>query len=147
MHTCKKIYRDLPCAHRLFRHDGECRHIHGHNLAVELEFGAKKLTVDGFVADFGKMEFIEAWLAEQFDHTLLLEQGDPLLARLAAAGLAGDEAFQRVRVVPSAACERVAEFIFKNLAGLIKSRTRGRVALRSVTVHEDGKNSAQFVPA
>ena len=77
--TCSKTYTDLPFAHRQPSHQGHCALIHGHNWSFEFEFAADKLDECGFVIDFGKLKWLKDWINERFDHTLVLNESDPML--------------------------------------------------------------------
>lgn len=80
--TCKKRYDDIPFAHRQWNHKGHCAHIHGHNWSFEFEFVSKSLDANGFVVDFGKLQFLKNWLNETFDHKLVISKDDPKLPLL-----------------------------------------------------------------
>ena len=51
-----KTYRNLPCAHRRWRHDGHCSLIHGYSREFHLVFRCSERTENGFVMDFGALE-------------------------------------------------------------------------------------------
>jgi len=73
--------------HRLRDYPGKCRNIHGHNakVAVTLEFDS--LDRLGMVVDFVEIKRVLAgWIEETLDHTLLLQNDDPLVKTLQAAG-------------------------------------------------------------
>ncbi|MWV39329.1 6-carboxytetrahydropterin synthase [Natrialba sp. INN-245] len=64
----------ISTGHRLLHHDGNCARPHGHNyeIAVTLE---GELTAEGWIVDKGDVtDVIKEW-----DHTFLLERGDPLI--------------------------------------------------------------------
>ena len=46
-----KSYYNYPCAHRQFRHNGNCAKIHGYSRSFHFKFAAKTLTKEGFVVD------------------------------------------------------------------------------------------------
>ena len=86
MTTCKKIYTDIPWAHRQHRHDGHCAFIHGHNWSIAITFGATTLDENGFVVDFGKLKFLERWIDEHLDHACVFNADDPMKEKLLAVG-------------------------------------------------------------
>ena len=100
------LRRQTPAAHRQPKHDGHCRHIHGHNWAFEITFACDTLDECGFVVDFGKLKEVGVWFGLCFDHTLLVNADDPALESLEKnldfAGLA------KVAVVSDCGCEGLA---------------------------------------
>lgn len=157
MITCTKIYEDLPFAHRQHKHDGHCALIHGHNWAFEFEFAADSLDSCGFVVDFGKLKWLKQWLADRFDHTLVLNEDDPQLPHLRRALEEYEEpegivpAMSKITVVPDCSCEGLAQFLlcevnFQMRAGWGEGDLISRnVRVIRVRVIEDSKNSAQAV--
>jgi 6-pyruvoyltetrahydropterin/6-carboxytetrahydropterin synthase len=141
MTTCKKIYRDIPWAHRQHRHDGHCALIHGHNWSIAITFGAQALDENGFVVDFGKLKFLERWIDEHLDHACVFNADDPMKDRLLAVG---GTSLWKPYVVPSCSCEGMARHLFEVFGGLVREATGGRVAVVAVEVEEDSKNSAAY---
>jgi 6-pyruvoyltetrahydropterin/6-carboxytetrahydropterin synthase len=73
--------------HRILGHRGKCGHLHGHNGAVEVELGARKLDRLGMVADFSEVKgILQGWIDAELDHRMLLSRGDPLAKILKAHG-------------------------------------------------------------
>jgi len=140
MITCSKKYTDLPFAHRQHNHKGHCAFIHGHNWSFEFTFGAKRLDENNFVIDFGKLKWLKDWLNQMFDHTLLLNQDDPMLEYFKKYLLN----YADIRVVPSASSEGLAAFVFAEVGQLLLARTDERVFLVSLKVYEDEKNAAEI---
>jgi len=94
--------------HRLQAYDGVCKHLHGHNGRAIVSMASEVLDAQGMVFDFrAAKDALKSWIDERFDHTLILEQGDPVLRLLQDAG-------ERVTVVecpPTA--ENIARLIFE----------------------------------
>lgn len=80
MMTCRKVYADIPFAHRQHLHDGHCALIHGHSWSFALTFGCHERDASGFVIDFGKLRFIREELETRFDHACVFATDDPLRA-------------------------------------------------------------------
>ena len=78
--TSSKTFRGFPCAHRRWRHDGHCAHVHGYDRTFTIWFASHERTENGFVMDFGRLKPVKAWLEEHFDPPLLLDSDDPLLS-------------------------------------------------------------------
>jgi len=73
--------------HRILGHRGRCGHLHGHNGAVEVELGARKLDHMGMVADFSEVKrTVQGWIDAELDHRMLLSRTDPLARVLKAQG-------------------------------------------------------------
>lgn len=96
--------------HRLLRHPGKCRHLHGHSARLVAHVQASSLDRQGMVVDFGDLkEVLEAFIKEKLDHNMLLEEGDPLIPHLRELG----ERFLVVEGPPTA--ERIAKLVFDHL--------------------------------
>ena len=72
-YTSTKTYSDYPCAHRQYKHKGNCALVHGYSRSFTFLFGAKERDQCGFVVDFGDLK----WLKSHLDH---LFDGDENLA-------------------------------------------------------------------
>ena len=156
MITCTKRYTDFPFAHRQHRHLGHCQLIHGHNWSFEFKFGCHDLDTNGFVVDFGSLQWLKCWLEQRFDHTLVLNEDDPYrdfltryLTKCRKADDLGAPAenilFANIIVVPNCGAEGLAKFIFNEVNPMLKAKTMDRVFLKKVTVFEDTKNSATYL--
>ena len=138
-----KTYRNLPCAHRRWRHDGHCAHVHGYSRSITLIFRCHERTANGFVMDFGALKPVKDWLEAHFDHTLLLDSDDPLLPKfreLEAANAC------RLVVYDDVGMEGTAQFVFDWVDVWVRETTEGRVQLESVECRENDKNSATYRP-
>lgn len=150
MHTCSKLFDNLPFAHRQHTHDGHCAWIHGHNWAFEITFTSVGLDKNGFVIDFGKLKFVRDWLNSQFDHTLVLNAEDPHLDYLKGS-LGGPPepltlgAFAKIVVVPNCGAEALAQYVCENVNDLLKSHGHPHVHVHKVVCFEDSRNSATYV--
>lgn len=162
MHTCSKIYPDLPFAHRQHNHKGHCALIHGHNFDLEFTFAADRLDANMFVVDFGELKFLRAWLEDKFDHTLLLNEDDPYLPLLRQKLERPDVelgavdvhnlpfiAFAKIVTVPNCGAEGLAQWLHTEVNKLLKDCGRPDWVERGVRVHrvlvrEDSKNYATF---
>ena len=140
-----KTFTNLPCAHRQWRHEGHCSKIHGYSRSFHFTFGAKSLTECGFVVDFSDLKDIRKWLVSMFDHTLLLNQDDPLLRDKNFMALDGD-AFTLI-ILPNVGMEGTAKYVFEHVNTLILNKTDERAWVVSVEVRENDKNSAIFTRA
>ena len=65
-YTSTKTYRNLPCAHRQWRHDGHCAYIHGYSREYTFHFDAKSMDKHGWVVGFGDLKELEKYLTEMY---------------------------------------------------------------------------------
>jgi len=139
----RKVFADYPCAHRQWRHQGHCKFIHGYSRSFILEFGCEALSPEGFGVDFGGFKEIKDWFADQFDHTCLINQDDPELARFEEM-----HALEiiKLRVLPNVSMENTAKYVFDHVSPWIREQTQGRAWLISVEVKENEKNSGVYRP-
>lgn len=98
---------------------------------------------NGFVVDFGKLQFLRAWIDTHLDHACLFNLGDPLCERLVASA---PEAW-KIYLVPCVSCEGLARHLFTVWDALVREHTAGRVLLTALEVVEDSKNSATYLVA
>ena len=142
MKTCTKSYTDIPFAHRAPLHDGHCKLIHGHNWSFVITFAARETDVNGFVMDFGKLLLLREELFVLFDHTLVLNEGDPIVEDIQKFLRAHN--IGNVRLLPDCSCEGIAKFVFDLADSFVRKATGSRAHVQSVTVQEDSKNSATY---
>lgn len=80
----------FEAAHRLLGHPGKCAHLHGHSYRVVVTVSAANLhprgPSRGMVMDFGDLNSTVAGILDRWDHTTILEDGDPLIGTLVGAG-------------------------------------------------------------
>ena len=70
--TSSKTYRNLPCAHRQWKHEGHCAYIHGYSRQYTFHFEAKEMDEHGWVVGFGDLKKLEKYLLEMYDHTMII---------------------------------------------------------------------------
>ena len=142
MFTCRKIYADIPFAHRQFRHEGRCAFIHGHNWAIEIEFACTKLDERGFVVDFGGLGFLKKWIDENLDHACLFAEADPERTAL----LKNHPKLFKPLVIDSVSTEGIAKHLFETFDPMVRKEFAGRAWVQQIILHEDTKNSARYQP-
>ena len=77
--TSSKTYRNRPCAHRQWKHEGHCAYIHGYSRQYTFHFEAKEMDEHGWVVGFGDLKKLEKYLLEMYDHTMIIAEDDPEL--------------------------------------------------------------------
>lgn len=70
----------FEAAHRLTKHPGKCRFLHGHSYRVELlVLGRSTLNESGMVTDFSVLkDRLGSWIKSNWDHNIILNREDPL---------------------------------------------------------------------
>ncbi|OQY09931.1 MAG: 6-carboxytetrahydropterin synthase QueD [Fusobacteriia bacterium 4572_132] len=74
-----KTESHFDSAHFLANYDGKCGNIHGHRWKIEIEVVAEELKNEGqeigMVVDFGILKRDLKEIADDYDHTLIIEKG------------------------------------------------------------------------
>jgi 6-pyruvoyltetrahydropterin/6-carboxytetrahydropterin synthase len=137
-----KTFSNYPCAHRQWRHQGNCKVIHGYSRSFHFVFGCKTRDACGFAVDFGNLDWLKAKLEYLFDHTLLLAADDPFLdlfQDLDAQGVC------QLRILPyGVGMEDTAMHLCEFADEELRRRTNGRCWVVSVEARENDKNSAIY---
>lgn len=140
MHTCEKIYTDIPIGHLQHLHPGHCRFVHGHNWSLALTFACEELDELGFVIDFGGIKFISRWISENLDHACMFAKSDTEGLKM----LAAFPHLFKPYILENCSAEGLATHLFDVFNALICEESQGRAWLKSIRVGEDGKNFAYF---
>ena len=145
-HQSTKTYgHDLgfSAAFRQHRADSHCRLVHGYSLGFRFVFEADELDKRNWVVDFGALKPLKAILEDTFDHTTIIAEDDPHLDWFEEANERG---ILRLVVLPSAGCEKFAEFVYGVAEQwLLDAGFAPRCRLVSVEVKEHGANSAIYL--
>lgn len=78
-------YHDISCGHRVYGHEGKCRHLHGHNYRIHFTCVAEDGALDGVgrVIDFSQIKAkLCMWIEERWDHRFLVWEKDPMKSYL-----------------------------------------------------------------
>src|SRR5262245_23973608 len=70
---------ELPMGHRLQRHEGKCRFLHGHNYQVKVTVDGPIDDQTGMVIDFHDLKEAVRKALDFYDHAFVLEHGDNVL--------------------------------------------------------------------
>ena len=139
-----KRFTGFPCTHRQWSAESHCRFVHGYSREFIFEFGAKSLTQQKWVVDFGGLKSVRKWLEEVFDHTFLVSQDDPYKAEFEKLDSAG---VIQMRVLPNAGMEATAEYVYQKVNEIVFNETDGRAWVNKVEVRENENNSAIYYPS
>ncbi len=97
--------------HRLYRYEGKCRRLHGHNAEVRVELQMDELNEQGMALDFVNIKaLVGKWIDDELDHRVFLDKNDPLAKILLDAG----EPVVLVEGNPTA--ELLAKLIYEHVA-------------------------------
>ena len=80
MYKVTKTYghdRGYSCAFRQWSAESNCKYLHGYSLGFKITLQSPTLDINNWVYDFGNFSFLENWLIQNFDHTLLVAKNDP----------------------------------------------------------------------
>lgn len=90
MKVTKQMWTET--AHRLPRHPGRCRFLHGHSYLWEVTLEGDELGPNGMLLDFSELKAAMTAVIDPFDHALILQTGEKegmiVLSALSAFGLA-----------------------------------------------------------
>ena len=129
--------RGFSCAFRHWSADSHCKNLHGYSLGFKIVLESPGLDINNWVYDFGNFEFLDKWLSENFDHTLLIAKDDPEFELLMSL----NNITAKVIVLDKISCEYFAEMTFKFIQ---QSLAKLDVEVVSVEVSEHESNSAGF---
>ena len=129
--------RGFSCAFRQWSADSHCKNLHGYSLGFKIVLESPALDFNNWVYDFGNFEFLDKWLSENFDHTLLIAKDDPEFELLMSL----NNITAKVKVLDKISCEYFAEMTFKFIQ---QSLAKLDVEVVSVEVSEHESNSAGF---
>ena len=140
MYRVTKTYghdRGFSCAFRQWSSNTNCQYLHGYSLGFSIELESNSLDINNWVYDFGKFSFLETWLKERFDHTLLVSKNDPELDLIKSLNHKAAKIVELEKI----SCEYFAEITFKFLEEHFSNLD---VTVNSVIVSEHSSNSAGF---
>ena len=140
MYKSTKTFTGLPCAHRQWRDEGHCSLVHGYDRTVIITYGCHALDEKGWVVDFGGLKKVKAWLEDKFDHTLLINEDDPMRPLFEKH----DGGLWKLTILPNVGMEGSSNYIYRQVNPMIEEMTQGRCWVVSVECRENVKNSALF---
>jgi 6-pyruvoyltetrahydropterin/6-carboxytetrahydropterin synthase len=128
----------FAAGHRVFGHEGKCRHLHGHNFVAFLTAAAADLDAVGRVIDFGMLkERIGGWIEREWDHGFVVWRDDAE-ARQALAQVAG----QKTYLLPAnPTAENLADHLLHVVGPAVLADTG--VRLVKVTLYETENGIAE----
>ena len=130
--------RGFSCAFRQWSADSHCKNIHGYSLGFKIVLESPTLDINNWVYDFGNFTFLDKWLSENFDHTLLIAKDDPEFDLLMSL----NDRAAKIVVLDKVSCESFAEMTYKFIEKELASKN---IKVVSVDVSEHGSNAASYM--
>ena len=130
--------RGFSCAFRQWSANSHCKNIHGYSLGFKIVLESPTLDINNWVYDFGNFTFLDKWLTENFDHTLLIAKDDPEFDLLMSL----NNRTAKIIVLEKVSCESFAEMTYKFIE---KELANIDIKVVSVDVSEHGSNAASYL--
>ena len=125
--------------HRLSRHGGACKNIHGHNYTVIVGLKSKQLNDTGMIMDFSDLKHIVNRFLDPMDHALMFNKKDEKMAKKMKEIMP----FLNILIVPyEPTAENMAKDIFEHVGEILK--TMWSVDIDYVTVFETDTSQATY---
>lgn len=140
MYKVTKTYghdRGYSCAFRQWSAESNCKYLHGYSLGFKITLQSPTLDINNWVYDFGNFSFLENWLTQNFDHTLLVAKNDPEKEMLMLL----NNKVARVIELEKISCEYFAEMTFRYIDNHLSNID---VEVISVEVSEHGSNAGIY---
>lgn len=141
--TSSKSYYNYPCAHRQYRHDGNCAKIHGYSRSFSFVFGVKTMTKEGFIVDYGDLDEVKHHLDYMYDHTLVLDENDPFMDMFKTLEQAGVCDIRTQPLGPG--MEGTAHYLCEWVDEWLRKKSKGRAWVISVEARENDKNGSTYL--
>lgn len=141
-HFSTKRFGPISTGHRQPRASNHCKFIHGYGRIVKVTFACKELDERGWVFDFGSLGWVKEWLAQEWDHRVLIAHNDPLLKQIREMH---DIGLIDANILPEGygpGIEDSARYVFDFIQERVEQLSDGRVWVHSVEVWEHENNSA-----
>lgn len=128
---------EIHTGHRVYGHDGKCKHLHGHSYVIYFHCQSIGLDHMGMVVDFGIIKAtLCKWLDDNYDHRMLIWEKDELSHIL-------PQLDPSVVIVPyNPTAENIAYHLLTDVAPKLLSGTC--IYLNQVTVEETSKCQASY---
>ncbi len=113
MYKVRKQFH-VPIGHRLSKHCGLCKNVHGHNLMIEVQLKSDVLNTNDMVIDFSYLkETVKKLFLDRMDHCTILNESD-------RKTIEGIERVQEVGKIVLCPSDPTAEFLSKSLYDMLK---------------------------
>ena len=126
--------------HRLSKHQGLCKNIHGHNYRIIVAVKSIELNSDGMVIDFGNLKAIVEGFLDAMDHALMVNEDDKQFIKKIT------EVMPEMRIIETGfepTAENMSREIFSQI-GRTLARMYPQVHMDYVTVYETDGSAATY---
>lgn len=143
--TC---HRNWHAERNTNRDSRKCALIHGYSRYIEFAFQGD-LDEFSWVYDFGDCGVIKQWLADNWDHKVLIAGNDPQLDEIVRMH---DLNIIHATIIPTdergwgPGIEGSCMWVYDVINPLIVEKTNGRVSINSVRIWEHEQNTAIYQP-
>lgn len=150
-YTSTKSYVDaFPCAYRQWKADDKpgnvpgCNKLHGYAFSMKFYFGTNDLDARNWVVDYGGLRELKDFLADHFDHTLIVAEDDPEIETIKELDR---KKIAKVVVLPKLGCEALADMLYRYVNAIFIPQMWGeheskRIWCYRVEVQETQSNMA-----
>lgn len=138
MYFLKKVFR-VPTGHRLSKHQGLCKNIHGHNLKIEVKVFSEELNSNGMVIDFKDLSNLMKEYLDKFDHAILLNA----VTEKELYKFVKDNNYKYLTFSDEPTAENIARYFFYSLRKELENYDPN-IYVKSVTVWENDDSAATF---
>ena len=125
--------------HRLSRHGGACKNIHGHNYTVIIGLKSEKLNDNGMIIDFSDLKYVVNTVLVPMDHALMVSKRDEKMAKKMGEIMS----FLKILIVPyEPTAENMSKDIYYKVGKMLKEPWK--VDIDYVTVFETDTSQATY---
>jgi len=136
----RKIFK-VPVGHRLSKHKGLCKNIHGHNLKLEVQISSFVLNDNDMVIDFKDIKTIVEPMLDQFDHAILVNNSDTTVKEFSTKAGFKTRVLYDEDVDPTA--EVFAEYLFLKIQNYV-NKIDSRLVLDWIRVWENDGSMTEY---
>lgn len=130
----------IATGHRLSKHEGLCKNIHGHNLIILVGLRAESLNDKDMIADFGDIKILVNTFLDRYDHCLLLNINNDTDLELGRILVAKDFKVTMLDFEPTAEC--LSKIFYTHLKEILEPVFN--CELEYVTVYENENSKATY---
>ncbi len=128
----------IATGHRLSKHEGLCKNIHGHNLTILVGLKAESLNIQDMVADFGDMKTLCNSYLKNYDHCLLLNKQTDFDLGMKLV----DDRFRVIMLDFDPTAERLSKLFYERLKDILEPSLN--CELDYVTIYENENSKATY---
>lgn len=131
MYSLRKTF-DVSMGHRLSKHEGKCKNIHGHNIKIMVQVCSETLNDNGMVIDFSEFKKAVETIIDYWDHTYFQNKSDFYQIP--------EELFKVIKLPEEPTAENLCKYLYSNL----RSRLPKNINVSFVRIWENDSSMAQY---